>query len=82
VRRAPAVSTPKRRCILANGAQIRPNTIVSVTAAATPTIANRDRAGASAAAAIAAVLPRSLTHDRDTAFTIIGVTALSTIPPR
>ena len=35
--------------------------------------------GASAAAAIAAVLPRSLTHDRDTAFTIIGVTALSTL---
>jgi uncharacterized integral membrane protein (TIGR00698 family) len=35
--------------------------------------------GASAAAAIAAVLPRSATHERDTAFTIIGVTALSTI---
>jgi uncharacterized integral membrane protein (TIGR00698 family) len=35
--------------------------------------------GASAAAAIAAVLPRSETHERDTAFTIIGVTALSTI---
>jgi uncharacterized integral membrane protein (TIGR00698 family) len=35
--------------------------------------------GASAAAAIAAVLPRSLTHERDTAFAIIGVTALSTL---
>jgi uncharacterized integral membrane protein (TIGR00698 family) len=35
--------------------------------------------GASAAAAIAAVLPRSDTHERDTAFTIIGVTALSTL---
>jgi uncharacterized integral membrane protein (TIGR00698 family) len=35
--------------------------------------------GASAAAAIAAVLPRTETHERDTAFTIIGVTALSTI---
>ncbi len=35
--------------------------------------------GASAAAAIAAVLPRSVTHECDTAFTIIGVTALSTI---
>jgi uncharacterized integral membrane protein (TIGR00698 family) len=35
--------------------------------------------GASAAAAIAAVLPRSATHERDTAFTIIGVTALSTL---
>ncbi|MBV9065234.1 MAG: putative sulfate exporter family transporter [Methylobacteriaceae bacterium] len=35
--------------------------------------------GASAAAAIAAVLPRGETHERDTAFTIIGVTALSTL---
>jgi uncharacterized integral membrane protein (TIGR00698 family) len=35
--------------------------------------------GASAAAAIAAVLPRHETHDRDTAFTIIGVTTLSTV---
>src|SRR4051812_11675082 len=35
--------------------------------------------GASAAAAIAAVLPRSATHERDTAFTIIGVTTLSTV---
>lgn len=35
--------------------------------------------GASAAAAIAAVLPRDETHERDTAFTIIGVTALSTV---
>lgn len=35
--------------------------------------------GASAAAAIAAVLPRSETHERDTVFTIIGVTALSTL---
>jgi uncharacterized integral membrane protein (TIGR00698 family) len=35
--------------------------------------------GASAAAAIAAVLPRSDTHERDTVFTIIGVTALSTL---
>jgi uncharacterized integral membrane protein (TIGR00698 family) len=35
--------------------------------------------GASAAAAIAAVLPRGATHERDTAFTIIGVTVLSTI---
>lgn len=34
--------------------------------------------GASAAAAIAAVLPRYATHERDTAFTIIGVTTLST----
>jgi uncharacterized integral membrane protein (TIGR00698 family) len=35
--------------------------------------------GASAAAAIAAVLPRHEAHDRDTAFTIIGVTTLSTV---
>jgi uncharacterized integral membrane protein (TIGR00698 family) len=35
--------------------------------------------GASAAAALAAVLPRRPGSDRDTAFTIIGVTALSTI---
>jgi len=35
--------------------------------------------GASAAAAIAAVLPRHATHERDTAFTIIGVTTLSTV---
>jgi uncharacterized integral membrane protein (TIGR00698 family) len=34
--------------------------------------------GASAAAAIAAVLRRDETHERDTAFTIIGVTTLST----
>ena len=40
---APAVSTPKRRCILANGAQTRPNTIVSVTAAATPIIVCQPR---------------------------------------
>jgi uncharacterized integral membrane protein (TIGR00698 family) len=35
--------------------------------------------GASAAAAIAAVLPRRPGHERDTAFTIIGVTTLSTV---
>jgi uncharacterized integral membrane protein (TIGR00698 family) len=35
--------------------------------------------GASAAAAIAAVLPRHELHERDTAFTIIGVTTLSTV---
>lgn len=35
--------------------------------------------GASAAAAIAAVLPRHENHERDTAFTIIAVTTLSTI---
>jgi uncharacterized integral membrane protein (TIGR00698 family) len=35
--------------------------------------------GASAAAAIAAVLPRDAQHERDTAFTIIGVTTLSTV---
>jgi uncharacterized integral membrane protein (TIGR00698 family) len=35
--------------------------------------------GASAAAAIAAVLPRHENHERDTVFTIIAVTALSTI---
>jgi uncharacterized integral membrane protein (TIGR00698 family) len=35
--------------------------------------------GASAAAAIAAVLPRDAEHERDTAFTIIGVTTLSTV---
>jgi uncharacterized integral membrane protein (TIGR00698 family) len=35
--------------------------------------------GASAAAAIAAVLRRDETHERDTAFTIIGVTTLSTV---
>jgi uncharacterized integral membrane protein (TIGR00698 family) len=35
--------------------------------------------GASAAAAIAAVLPRHATQERDTAFTIIGVTTLSTV---
>ncbi len=35
--------------------------------------------GASAAAAIAAVLPRHEMHERDTAFTIIAVTTLSTI---
>jgi uncharacterized integral membrane protein (TIGR00698 family) len=35
--------------------------------------------GASAALAIAAVLPRGQHHDRDTTFTVIGVTALSTI---
>jgi uncharacterized integral membrane protein (TIGR00698 family) len=34
--------------------------------------------GASAAAAISAVLPRYHDHERDTAFTIIGVTTLST----
>lgn len=35
--------------------------------------------GASAALAIAAVLPRGAQHDRDTSFTVIGVTAMSTI---
>lgn len=35
--------------------------------------------GASAALAIAAVLPRHPHHERDTSFTVIGVTALSTI---
>lgn len=35
--------------------------------------------GASAAAALAAVLPRHDAHDRDTAFTIIGVTTLGII---
>jgi uncharacterized integral membrane protein (TIGR00698 family) len=35
--------------------------------------------GASAAAAIAAVLPRHEAHERDTVFTIIGITALSTV---
>ena len=35
--------------------------------------------GASAALAIAAVLPKSETSERDTAFTVIGVTTLSTI---
>lgn len=35
--------------------------------------------GASAAMAIAAVLPRGPHHDRDTSFTVIGVTTLSTI---
>lgn len=35
--------------------------------------------GASAAAAISAVLPRYPDHERDTAFTIIGITALSTL---
>ena len=35
--------------------------------------------GASAAAAIAAVLKRDETHERDLAFTIIGVTTLSTV---
>jgi len=35
--------------------------------------------GASAALAIAAVLPRGPHHKRDTSFTVIGVTALSTI---
>lgn len=35
--------------------------------------------GASAALAIAAVLPRGRHHDRDTSFAVIGVTALSTI---
>jgi uncharacterized integral membrane protein (TIGR00698 family) len=34
--------------------------------------------GASAALAISAVLPKGETHERDTAFTVIGVTALST----
>src|SRR4051812_1278015 len=35
--------------------------------------------GASAAAAIAAVLPRHKLHERDTVFTIIAVTTLSTV---
>ena len=35
--------------------------------------------GASAALAIAAVLPKSSTHERDTILTVVGVTALSTI---
>jgi uncharacterized integral membrane protein (TIGR00698 family) len=35
--------------------------------------------GASAALAISSVLPKSQTHERDTAFTVIGVTTLSTI---
>lgn len=35
--------------------------------------------GASAAAAISAVLPRHEDHERDTAFTIIGITTLSTV---
>jgi uncharacterized integral membrane protein (TIGR00698 family) len=35
--------------------------------------------GASAALAVAAVLPKTATSERDTSFTIIGVTALSTI---
>ncbi|WP_119462435.1 putative sulfate exporter family transporter [Rhodospirillaceae bacterium SYSU D60014] len=35
--------------------------------------------GASAAAAISAVLPKYKMHERDTAFTIIGVTTLSTV---
>jgi uncharacterized integral membrane protein (TIGR00698 family) len=35
--------------------------------------------GASAALAISAVLPKSETHERDTVFTVIGVTALSTM---
>ena len=35
--------------------------------------------GASAALAIAAVLPRGPTHERDTVMTVVGVTALSTI---
>lgn len=35
--------------------------------------------GASAALAISSVLPKSVNHERDTAFTVIGVTALSTI---
>jgi len=35
--------------------------------------------GASAAAAIAAALPRGPTHERDTIFAIIGVTTLSTV---
>ncbi len=35
--------------------------------------------GASAALAISAVLPRGPTSERDTAFTVIGVTALSTV---
>src|SRR5215472_14580456 len=35
--------------------------------------------GASAALAISSVLPKSKNHERDTVFTVIGVTALSTI---
>jgi uncharacterized integral membrane protein (TIGR00698 family) len=35
--------------------------------------------GASAALAIAAIIPKSATHERDTILTVIGVTALSTI---
>ena len=35
--------------------------------------------GASAALAISSVLPKGETHERDTAFTVIGVTALSTV---
>ena len=35
--------------------------------------------GASAALAISAVLPKGESHERDTAFTVIGVTALSTM---
>jgi uncharacterized integral membrane protein (TIGR00698 family) len=35
--------------------------------------------GASAALAIAAVIPKSATHERDTILTVVGVTALSTI---
>jgi uncharacterized integral membrane protein (TIGR00698 family) len=35
--------------------------------------------GASAALAISSVLPKSETHERDTVFTVIGVTTLSTI---
>jgi uncharacterized integral membrane protein (TIGR00698 family) len=35
--------------------------------------------GASAALAISSVLPKTQTHERDTAFTVIGVTTLSTI---
>src|SRR5262249_8154567 len=35
--------------------------------------------GASAALAISSVLPKGETHERDTAFTVIGVTALSTM---
>ena len=35
--------------------------------------------GASAALAIAAVLPKGPNHERDTVMTVVGVTALSTI---
>jgi len=35
--------------------------------------------GASAALAISSVLPKGPTHERDTVFTVIGVTALSTV---